>query len=627
MNFSHYPVLKLLFPYVFGIILGYFLPVFTLNLLFCTLGLFIFSIFFILFRQKRYFFLQNITYGLLFFSFFFAGYLSIFFHYHKNPEQLNMVKIMTKQTWVAEIKETPLERERSYKVIAKLCAVNDTSYWVTKKVILYFQKDSVINTCKVGDKLMINTQVSFVEPPHNPYQFNYHKFVKRKGIYLTGYVNKYGWSKMEGESSFSVKRYTSYLQHFLSEKLASSGLSGKEYGVAAAILLGNDETLESELKASYAAAGVSHILCVSGMHVGIIFMILNFLLLPLGNSTRANRIRNVILLVAVWLYTNITGLSPSVTRAAAMFTFVITGKFLQRHSNIYHSLFASLFILLTINPLLLFDVGFQLSYLAVFGIVLFQRIIVNWVHLKTKFGNYLWNLASVSVAAQLSTFPIAIYYFGQFPNYFLLANLCIIALSFIVVITGVATITFSFSVLLAKWLGFFLSIEVKVMNAIIIFIEKLPGALTTNISIHFIQVAILYIFVFIFVLRKNKTKQNIFIILILFNIFIFVYVMDQRNCIHHVEVVEYNIPKCAAFQFCYKRQALIFSDSIQNENDKRYQFNIQAHDRKKRIQNRFYKIDQDFENDFFCKKGDFIFFRSEMYKIKRDDHGAASLLE
>jgi competence protein ComEC len=256
----------------------------------------------------------------------------------------------------------PIEREKSYKVIAKLNAINDTSYWITKKVILYFQKNSLIKDCKIGDQLLINTQLSFVEPPQNPYQFDYKKFTQRKGIYLTGYVPTYCWLQMESATRSSVKKYASHLQRLLSDKLLASGLSGAEYGVAAAILLGNDETLEPELKASYAAAGVSHILCVSGMHVGIIFMILNFLLLPLGNSVRANHIRNVILLISVWLYAHITGLSPSVTRAAAMFTFVITDKFLQRQSNIFHSLFASLFILLTINPLLLFDVGFQLSY-------------------------------------------------------------------------------------------------------------------------------------------------------------------------------------------------------------------------------------------------------------------------
>jgi competence protein ComEC len=618
MKFSHYPVLKALFPYLFGIIMGYFLPIYRLNLLFCILGLFFLSVFFIIKRKKRNFLLHNGSRVLLLFAFFFAGYLSVFFHYHKNSEQLNVEKMIAKQTWMAEIKETPMEREKSYKIIAKLTAANDTSYWITEKAILYFQKDSLIKKCVVGDKLMIRAQLSFVEPPKNPEQFNYQKFVKRKGIYFTGYVPTYSWLQMESAARPSVKKIASYLQRLLSDQLIASGLSGAEYGVAAAILLGNDETLEPELKASYAAAGVSHILCVSGMHVGIIFMILNFLLLPLGSSARVNHIRNVILLLSVWLYAHITGLSPSVTRAAAMFTFVIIGKLLQRQSNIFHSLFASLFILLVINPLLLFDVGFQLSYLAVFGIVIFQKMIAGWVHPKTKFGNYIWNLASVSVAAQLTTFPVAIYYFGQFPNYFLLSNLSVIALSFVIVVSGVATLAFSFFPFLSNCIGFLTSIEVKVMNTIIIFIEKLPGAVTANISIHVIQVIILYIIIFIFIFQKHKIKLIIFSVLILFNIFIFIYITHRYNCTQHIDVVEYNIQKCTAFQFCYQGNALIFSDSIHNENDKRYQFNIQNHDRKKRIHNTFLNINQDFENDFLCKKGNCIFFQNKMYVIERN---------
>ena len=619
MNFSHYPVLKVLIPYISGIILGYFLPVSGLNLLFCILGLFIFSIFFILFRRKKHFFLHHTTAILMFLTFCFAGYLSVFFHFHKNKEHLNIEKLTQKQSWIAEIRELPREREKSFKVVAKLNALHDTSYWITKNVVLYFQKDSTIKKCRVGDKLLVNTKLSFIESPKNPYQFDYEKFMKRKGIFLTGYAGIHNWMKLEEKKNLSIKRYTSSLQHFLSEKLIESGLSGAEYGVAAAILLGNDETLEPELRASYAATGVSHILCVSGMHVGIIFMILNFLLLFLGNSTKMLYLRNAILLVSVWLYANITGLAPSVTRAAAMFTFVIIGKFIQRKTSIYHSLFASLFILLSINPLLIFEVGFQLSYLAVFGIVLFQNRIAQFCHPKTKVIQYFWELISVSIAAQIATAPIAICYFGQFPNYFLLTNLFVIPVSFVMTVTGVATLAFSFSDFLSNGLGFLLSFEVKFMNSVVLFIEKLPGALITHISINFIQVILLYFIIITFcVIHKNKKKQLIYCILILLNIFILTHTIEVLKSKFHIEVVRYDIPKSAAFQFCQNGNALIFSDSIPDEYDKRYQYSIQKHDIKMRIKNKFIKLDEDFENSFLCKKGNFIFFRDSIYVLEKN---------
>ena len=625
MNFSHYPILKILFPYIFGIILGYFLPILDLNLRFCVFGIFTFGIFsillvqfYILLVQKRYFFLQKVITGFLLLNFFFAGYLSIFFHFHKKFEKINIETITQKQTWVVEIRELPREREKSFKVIAKLCALNDSTYWITKKVVLYFQKDSTIKTCRVGDKLIVNTKLSFIEPPKNPNQFNYEKFMKRKGVYLTGYAPKHSWIKIEDVNHLSIKRYASYLQRFLSNKLVESGLSGGEFSVAAAILLGNDETLEPELRASYAATGASHILCVSGMHVGVIFMILNFLLFPLEHSVKSRYLKNVILLIAVWVYANITGLAPSVTRSAVMFTFVIFGKFLQRKTNVFHSLFASLFILLTLKPLLLFELGFQFSYLAVFSIVLFQKKISQCYKPKTKVGKYFWDLISVSIAAQMATAPIAVLYFGQFPNYFLLTNMVIIPVSFAMTVTGVATLAVSFSELLSKGIGFLLNLEVEIMNRAVFFVEKLPGAQISNISINVTQVLLLYAIIIIFLIfQKSRKKQIIFSMLIL-NMFLLIHSIDIYKSKQHIELVRYEISKSPTFQFCHQGSALIFSDSIHNEHDKRYQYNILNHDTKKRIKNTFIEFDEDFENSFLCKKGNFIYFQDTIYYLQRN---------
>jgi competence protein ComEC len=193
------------------------------------------------------------------------------------------------------------------------------------------------------------------------------------------------------------------------------------------------------------------------------------------------------------------------------------------------------------------------------------------------------------------------------------------------VVSGVATISFSFFPFLSNCIGFLTSFEVKVMNTIIIFIEKLPGALTTNISIHYIQVIILYVILLILILKKNKIKQIIFTTLTLFNIYIMIYSLKNLTNKKNIEVICYDIPKAAAFQFCYHGDALFFSDSIQNENDKRYQFHIQNHDRIKQIQNSFYAMNQDIENDFLCKRGEYIFFQNVLYKIEKENKGKINL--
>jgi len=619
MNSSRYPVLKVLLPYIFGIILGYFLPINNINLLYCIIGLFFFSIISILFRRKRNFLLQKVTTWGLLFSFGIAGFLSVSFHFHKKTEILDMEQLTQKQVWMAEILETPKEREKSYKVVSKLYKLHEPSCWITKKVVLYFQKDSIIENWNVGEKVMVNTQLSFIEPPKNPFQFDYKKFMKMRGIYCTGYVGKQCWIKPEIKQIVSIKRYASYLQRFLSEKLKEAGLTGAEYSVTAGILLGDDDTIEPELKASYAATGVSHILSVSGMHVGIIYMILNFLLKPLGKSRKSHYIKSLILMASVWFYVNITGLSPPAVRSGAMFTFVIVGQLLQRPTNMLQSLFTSLFILLIINPVLLFDVGFELSYLAMFGIVIYQKLMTAWLQPKTKFSKYLWEMVTVSVAAQLTTSPIAIYYFGQFPNYFLLTNLCVVSLSTVMMITGVATLAVSFNSFLSNAIGFVLGIEVKFMNSIILFIEQLPGALTTNISVNFIQVLLLYALIICFnIFQKNSRKQLVFCTAIILNLFFCMHSIDIARKKAHVEVINYEISKCATFQFCCHGKGLIFSDSIHNEFDKRYQFSIKNHDNKKRVNNLFLKLDEDFENSFLCKKGNYIFFQNTIYVLEKN---------
>jgi competence protein ComEC len=263
-------------------------------------------------------------------------------------------------------------------------------------------------------------------------------------------------------------------------------------------------------------------------------------------------------------------------------------------------------------------VGFQLSYLAVFGIVMFQEKIAQWYNPKTKIGNYIWNLISVSVAAQLTTAPIAIYYFGQFSNYFLLANLFVIPVSFVMTITGVTTLVLSFNTFLSNGLGFLLKFEIKVMNEGIQFIEKLPGALMSHISINFIQVLLLYIMVMIiYILYKNRKKLLLSVLTIL-NMVLFIHNLDIIKTKQKIEVVNYDIPKSAAFQFCYQGNAIFFSDTIHNEQDKRYQYSVQNHDTKMRLKNSFVTLDEDFENSFLCKKGNYIFFQDTIYVLEKN---------
>jgi competence protein ComEC len=353
---------------------------------------------------------------------------------------------------------------------------------------------------------------------------------------------------------------------------------------------------------------------------------MNYLLFPLNFSKRSQMVKSIILLLIVWSYANITGLAPSVMRAGTMFTFVLLGNFLRRNTNVFHSLFASLFLLLTINPLLVFEMGFQFSYLAVFGIVLLQKPIYNLYKPKTKIVRYFWDLCSVSIAAQLSTAPIAIFYFGQFPNYFLIGNLVVIFLSFWVVITGVTIMALSFLPYISQLVGYLLIYQIKIMNYTAKTIEALPYSTTDQISISPLQLILLYVMIgfFFYAFTKKNTKSFLYglaSLLIITGLFVY----DKTACKNQKNITIYTISKSVAINFNQHGKSILLSDSIHSKKDKQYQFSIKNHEREARINSEILNIQENYEDESFLKKGSFIFFNGKtLYFLSGNDKLYAS---
>ena len=441
--------------------------------------------------------------------------------------------------------------------------------------------------------------------------------MQRRGIFYSGFVNEYAWKRIENKPGNKVKFLAQATRNRLTDIYISAGMSGEELDILKAILLGDDDTLDPELKTSYSSAGVSHILCVSGMHVGVIFMIINFLLKPLDLFRRSRILKTILVMLVIWIYAHITGLAPSVTRSATMFTFVAIGQLLRRNTNIFHSLFASMFILLIINPLLLFEVGFQLSYLAVAGIVLFQPKLAAVYTCKTRFGNYIWGLVTVSVAAQLGTSPISIYYFARFPNYFLLSNLSVITLSFAVIITGISLLPLSLIPVIAQYASWLLTKEISLMNRIIRFIEQLPHAVTENIDYHIIQVLILYgVIGCVCLLLYRKSRKTFLSACTLFTLFCVSFAVRKIQLNSETGFLAYHIRKCSAIGFQSQGHMVLFSDSIRNNEDDLYRYNIGNHARKHHLKVLVIPLDTfAFESPFLCKRGNFIRFNDRNYFI------------
>lgn len=617
MNLSNYPLLKILFPYVLGILCGYLANFSLIHGQVCLALSALFLLFSVGCSLLRSFRWQRMLFLTMFVAFFFAGVSTTVFRFSSVPTSQTEALVSQKCSWLVRVVDFPSERDKTVKLVVEPLEKEVRRLPSMHKLLLYVQKSDSTKQIQYGDVLIVYATLSPVTRSGNPHSFDNQTYMRRKGICYTGYAPAYACVRLDRDSPSWVKAFSHTLQKRLADLLATSGMSGQEYDIIKAILLGDDDTMEPDLKTAYASAGVSHILCVSGMHVGIIFMIINTLLKPMDLFKGSRLAKAFILLLSVWLYACITGLSPSVTRSATMFTFVTVGNLLQRNTNVFHSLFASLFILLAINPLLLFEIGFQLSYLAVFGIVLFQPKIVGLYACKTKIGNYFWELISVSLSAQLSTFAISAYYFGQFPSYFLLSNLSVVALSFAVMVSGVVLLVVSFVPFLSKMVCFILTYEIRIMNNIVTFIEQLPGSVVHDIDFSILQVVLLYGFVVLLYMTWHYRRSVYFwSAMLVFTVFSTTFVYRKVELLQQESSTVYAVRKASAMAFCWHQQGVLFSDSITDAADKRYAYSIGNHARRQHAAWTFVPVDTlRYDTPFLCKCGPWIRCASTSYYL------------
>jgi competence protein ComEC len=613
MKLENYPIVKVLLPYIIGVVVAYygdFSGEVCRRILISTLSIFLLVCILSFVKLYQWRVVQTVAMAI---SFVLTGFCLTNMRFQPSSSE-NCFE--TSADWVMRVVSEPTFREKSVKIEVEVFQNIDCKN-VRGKVLLYVQSSALEEELRYGDLLFVHAKLSRILPPCNPDAFDNQLYMRRRGIYYSGFVREGAWERFGSAPANLLKSAAQKTRNRLTDIYVTAGMSGDELDILKAILLGDDDTLDPELKASYASAGVSHILCVSGMHVGIIYMIINFLLKPLDLFRTSRIIKTILVMLVIWLYASITGLAPSVTRSATMFTFVAVGQSLRRNTNVFHSLFASMFILLVINPLLLFEVGFQLSYLAVAGIVLFQPKLAAFYQCRTRVGKYFWELLTVSVAAQLGTSPISIYYFAQFPNYFMLSNLSVITLSFVVIVTGVALLPVSLIPVVTKYLSWILTWEIRIMNRIIVFIEQLPHSVTEDIDYNILQVLLFYgVIVCFCLLLYQRSRRFFWSTSVLLALFFVSFVVKKGVWNRETEVMVYHIRGCSAVSFHCRGQTVLFADSIQDVADKRYRYNIKSHARKHSHCGPVVPIDTAaFDTPFLCKRGNIIRFCDKTYYL------------
>ncbi|PQB09006.1 competence protein [Polaribacter filamentus] len=399
------------------------------------------------------------------------------------------------------------------------------------KVLLNVAKDSSTTALKVDELFVVNSSFQTLNPSLNPHQFNYKNYLERQGIYQQLFLENQQFKRI-GFQGFSLLGISEKFRDRIQESLEKFNFKADELAVINALLLGQRQDISKELIADYTRAGAIHILAVSGLHVGIILLILSWIFKPLERLKKGKFIKTILVVLFLWMFAFIAGLSASVVRAVTMFTFLAVGLAFQRKNVIEFSLISSMFFLLVLKPMFLFDVGFQLSYLAVFGIIWIQPRLYKGYKPRFKIVDKFWQLITVSFAAQVGVLPLSLFYFHQFPSLFWLSNLIIIPFLGAILIGGILIIFFSLIGFLPQFLGTFYGFVISLMNNFVGWISKQEQFLWKEISMSFFLMVSCYIFVIFaarFLIDKSARKLIYFLISILIIQSVLVFETHQKK--------------------------------------------------------------------------------------------------
>jgi competence protein ComEC len=371
------------------------------------------------------------------------------------------------------------------------------------RVLLYLAKE--LSHLQKGDEILVGAEITKIKNKNNPGEFDAEYYWKSRGIDAMAFVSSDELTWIDSNSpsflSYLLTGFSDYLNSALKENL-----TGTDLAIAQALILGDKSLLDSETKNAFTNTGAMHILAVSGMHIGLI---LYMFMAVFGFFPRvlSKKQATICIVIFLWIYALITGFSASVIRAVLMFTVLALSQISSKQHDSLNTLFFSAFILLLLNPLYILDIGFQLSYLAMIGIFLFYPMIEKLLVVKLFILKELWQGTALGFAAQLMTTGISLFYFHQFPNYFVLSNLGLMFFSSIVMGLGFFLFLVRYIPILSQFVGVLLAFSVYGMYWIVQKIEEIPGAVAYGYVLPF-WIVILTSLLFVFLILYAKGRKQ-----------------------------------------------------------------------------------------------------------------------
>ena len=563
--------------FIGGVLLGIYWPHIISERLALALLLALVSLFVLSFAALKKSALRPIISGsLCLCAIFLAGFVNLL-HHSESRRVDHFIHISSPiHMYRARVKGAPEEKVKSWKVEVEVNALKSSTGWqpVTGNVLLYISKNSKSAPLQYGDEILVEGAPVELGPPGNPYEFDFRRFLSFRNIYHQQFVRSEQINRIKNEQQ-GFLYYSHVARTWASDCMKRFVHGEQEQAIALALVLGVTDGLDNELQNAYSASGAMHVLAVSGLHVGIIYWMILLLLKPIRTLSWSAWFIAIVSLVCLWAYAFVTGLSPSVLRAVTMFSFMAIAKPFSRSTNIYNTLAASAFLLLIYNPYLIMSVGFQLSYLAVIGIVYLQRPIYNLWEPRHKFLDWCWSITCVSIAAQIATFALGLLYFHQFPVYFLFSNLFVIPGSFVVLVLGILLLAVSALQPLAVAIGWLLEGSIKILNLGVFVVEDLPYSLINGVYLTTFQCWLLMgVIVSIVLLFEFKKFQCMILTAVLVIIFSVVQWQHFEEEMNHKQLVVYRVAGHSAMEWIDQGKSYFYADSALLIDEERIRFHI-----------------------------------------------------
>ena len=440
-------------------------------------------------------------------------------------------------TRVAEVIEAETTAATWKKVVVRVESEKRAGKWQSRneKVLLYSQFQ-----LKKGDVMLLKNELNSIQNAGNPGEFDAKSYWRNKNIAMMGFLGESDYVLLDYREPNVINAFFSSIRNNLAASI-DAFLPDTEASIAKALLLGDKGDLSKETRASFSSAGAMHVLAISGLHVGIIMYLLFFVLKRFSRwISRKSAV--IISLCFIWIFVGVTGASPSVVRSALMFSVLLIGQQSGRVGSSMNTLFFSAFLLLLNDPLLLFDIGFQLSYCAMLGIFLFYERVQSLIRTNSKLLNTAWDGTSLGIAAQVFTIPLTLYYFHQFPNYFWLTNLGVMLIAGVILGLGLSFFLFKAIPGLNVVLATILTWSLFALLYFVGWIESLPASVAIGFNPEVTEIILFYVAVVVLAWRfRKKWISYASVLLILF--LVSSWQWDRSNRLNDKEIVVFNSTK------------------------------------------------------------------------------------